>query len=152
MTSPDPETSVTGYLSTDHDRLDQLFADADQRVMAGDFAGAAPILAQFASGLRRHIRLEDEVLFPTFERVTGMADGPVEVMRYEHRAIELHLEQMVAAVDERDRGAFVAEKVAMLGVLGDHNDKEEAIIYPLTDAHLPPDERVRLVASLRSFR
>ncbi len=144
--------TVNGYLSADHDRLDRLLAEASERLRAGDVAVAAQVLAEVAGGLRRHIRLEDELLFPTFDRVTGMNGGPTAVMRQEHRAIERHLELMVAAVDRHDLGAYADEKLAMLDVLGDHNDKEEAIVYPMTDAGLPEGERAALVASLRAFR
>ncbi len=152
MTSADSEHTVNGYLAADHDRLDDLLVEVTDLIAAGDFDQADRILARFASGLRRHIRLEDDVLFPTFEQVTGMASGPTTVMRDEHRAIEQHLDALVTAVEHRDRATFSTERAAMLAVLGDHNAKEEAIIYPMTDANLPDAQRVQLVARLRAFR
>ncbi|MBE7454439.1 MAG: hemerythrin domain-containing protein [Kofleriaceae bacterium] len=150
-TDPDPETTVTGYLSADHDRLDALLEELTALVAAGDLAPAARLLVGFAAGLGRHIRLEDELLFPTFERVTGH-DGPTAVMREEHRMIEEHLAGMEAALASRDPAAFTLERAALVAVLGDHNVKEEAIVYPLTDDHLPDGARARLVAELRAFR
>lgn len=151
-TAPDPEHTVTGYLSADHDRLDDLLLEVTDLVAAGHFDDAGKILASFAAGLRRHIRLEDEVLFPTFEQATGMTGGPTVVMRSEHRSIEGHLDAAVAAVAARDTAGFAEAKADLLEVLGDHNVKEEEIVYPMTDTHLPDDERRRLVASLRAFR
>lgn len=150
--SLDPENTVHGYLAADHDRLDALLAEACAQVRGGDVAAGARTLEAFAAGLTRHIRLEDEALFPAFERVTGIARGPTTVMREEHRMIERHLAQMVAALVCGDTGAFAAERVAMLDVLGGHNEKEEAVIYPMTDARLSADERIKLVATLRAFR
>jgi hemerythrin-like domain-containing protein len=148
----DPEHTVTGYLSIDHDRLDDLLAEVTDLMAAGHGEEAARIVAGFAAGLRRHIRLEDELLFPTFDRLTGMTGGPTTVMREEHRAIEGFLTALVDAVERHDRAGFAREKADLIGVLGDHNAKEEAIVYPMTDSHLPEDERRRLVATLRGFR
>jgi len=145
------EDTVYGYLSADHDRLDALLADACAIVRGGDLATAARLLDKFVSGLRRHIRLEDDVLFPTFERITGLTSGPTEVMREEHRMIEHHLDEMVAALAQHDGAAFAAETAALLAVLEDHNEKEEAVVYPMTDGRLADDERSRLVAALRAF-
>lgn len=150
--SDDSESTVFGYLAADHDRLDELLIDTSAHVRAGDLAAANRSLEAFAAGLRRHIRLEDEVLFPVFERVTGMTSGPTTVMRDEHRMIERHLDQMVAAVAQGDPGVFTTEKLAMMGVLGEHNAKEESVVYPMTDARLRDAERAALVAELRAFR
>lgn len=151
-TTHDAEHTVTGYLSADHDRLDELLVGVDGLVAGGQFEDAGRVLGSFAAGLLRHIRLEDEILFPTFERLTGMTGGPTVVMREEHRAIERHLEAAVAAVGERDAPGYTAAREALLEVLGEHNEKEEAIIYPMTDGHLEEPARRQLAADLRAFR
>ena len=143
---------VNTYLSDDHDRIDALLADAVRLVSAGDFDAARPIFASFRAGLERHIRLEDEVLFPLFDRVTGHRGGPTEVMRREHRLIEAALRGMVSALDARDVAGFTGQREELLAVLAPHNDKEEAVIYPMTDQALDDTERARVVASLRAFR
>lgn len=151
-TADDAEPTITSYLSFDHDRLDRLLVDAAAHVTAGHFDQARPVLNRFITLLLRHIRLENELLFPTFDRVAELPDGPTRVMRMEHREIEALLDALSAAVDRRDGAGFATAHAGLLGVLGDHNAKEEAIIYPMTDRHLPPDERSRMVATLRTFR
>ena len=107
--------------------------------------------ATFVAGLTRHIRLEDEVLFPRFERVTGMTSGPTTVMRQDHRLIEKVLAGLTEALDARDRSGFAALHGELLAILGPHNHKEEAVIYPRTDQALDDEARRRLVAELRRF-
>src|SRR5262245_9518428 len=79
--------SITRYLSWDHDRLDGLLGEVTRHVEDGHFVQASSIFSTFDQGLRRHIRLEEELLFPLFECRTGMRNGPTAVMRNEHRQI-----------------------------------------------------------------
>jgi iron-sulfur cluster repair protein YtfE (RIC family) len=102
--------------------------------------------------LRRHIGLEEELLFPEFERLTGMSPhaGPTAVMRHEHRQIEAVLLTL-----ERTIGTAGAEADAARGelrrVLVDHNAKEEQVLYPTTDRLLGDADRRALVGRLRSY-
>jgi hemerythrin-like domain-containing protein len=146
-----PSDTVMNYLADDHDRLDALLGDAARLVEAGEDAAAGVQLAAFVAGLTRHIRLEDEVLFPRFERATGMTSGPTTVMRREHRLIEKVLTGLTAAVEARDRTAFAALHDELLAILEPHNQKEEAVIYPMTDQALDDETRRKFVAELRAY-
>ena len=80
---------VNEALSWDHDRLDDLESRAFKARERGDFSEAKALYAVFAFGLRRHIRFEEEILFPEFESRLGLSSamGPSAVMRDEHREI-----------------------------------------------------------------
>src|SRR5262245_20133412 len=87
---------VTEALAWDHDRLDALEELAFARLAVGDEPGARELWAEFAVGLRRHIRFEEAVLFPEFEARCGT--GPTGVMRFEHRRIEALIEAIGTAL------------------------------------------------------
>lgn len=142
-------STVTEYLSWDHDRLDALLADVQRMVEDGELERADHTFAEFFEGLRRHIRIEEEVLFPEFEARTGVTQGPTRVMRHEHRQIEEALEAMREALDRADAAAFRAGDARLLEVLSPHNAKEERILYPTTDQHLTPEERRLLLERMR---
>lgn len=146
-----PFDSVMHYLATDHDRLDAALEEVVARVEAGDLTTAATHFPAFAAGLARHIRLEDAVLFPRFEQATGMTTGPTTVMRREHRLIEQVLGGLGAALEAGDAAGFSGLHGELLALLGPHNEKEEAIIYPMTDQALDDEARHRLVVELRAF-
>lgn len=146
------EPSVTEYLSLDHDRLDSMLLEVIKLIAARRFNDARPRLSTFAFDLRRHIHLEDEFVFPRFEQLTGMTGSHTMVMRDEHRAIEHHLAGMIDAAMRDDRDGFDSEQEAMVAVLCDHSAKEEAVIYPMVDRHLPAAEREAFVASMRAYR
>lgn len=132
--TPAPADSVTEFLGDDHRRLDGILADVKRWLAAGDYSRAAERFAEFRDGLDRHIAAEEEILFPSFESLTGSAGGgPTHVMRIEH--VELRsLMKEVAASLERGREADNTAPLAVLTArIYAHNGKEERILYPAID-------------------
>jgi len=142
--------AITEALGFDHDRLDALEKSAFQRFAAGDVAGAQAVWAEFSFGLRRHIRFEEEILFPVFEEKTGLPSthGPTGVMRVEHREIEGLIEAIGRAF--AGEGSALRLRSELQRVLGEHNMKEERMLYPGTDQCLDPEERDALVARIQA--
>jgi iron-sulfur cluster repair protein YtfE (RIC family) len=147
-TSPSKLDSVTRYLSWDHDRLDGLLGEVTQRVERGDLGPARSVFSAFDQGLRRHIRMEEELLFPLFESRTGMKRGPTVALRAEHRAIEVELAQMRDALEVGDASAYASGLSNIHSLLGPHNVKEEQVLYPITDDLLQPEEQHELLDRL----
>lgn len=142
--------SVTTYLAADHDRLDAILVEVCHEIEGGRAAAASARFGDFHRGLRRHIRIEEELVFPFFDLRSGMSGGPTAVMREEHRAIEQALVRMDAALVAGDDEAFRAGVVELRQVLGDHNEREERVLYPMTDRMLSDSERVVFVQRLRN--
>jgi hemerythrin-like domain-containing protein len=135
--------SVTEIFEEDHARLDAIARVLCEEVKARRPAGA--LAAMLLDGLRRHIRIEEEVLFPVFEsRCKRSLRGSTMLMRREHLAIERYLVELGRAVD---RGRFPspgpgADDVlrahrGLSAVLGDHNVKEERGLFPTIDRATP---------------
>jgi iron-sulfur cluster repair protein YtfE (RIC family) len=148
FSSPFKFDTITRYLSWDHDRLDGLLGEATRRVEEGQFKQARSIFLAFEQGLRRHIRVEEEILFPIFESRTGTKTGPTLVMRAEHRLIEAELTRMSQALEVGDASEYGGGLSILHGVLGAHNLKEENVLYPTTDDLLTPAERLDFVDRL----
>jgi uncharacterized protein (DUF2249 family) len=141
---------VSRFLGQDHDRLDALLESARASVADGEIDAARASFGEFAAGLIHHIQMEENVLFPAFEEVTGFLGGPTVVMRSEHREIGRLLQAAKDALAASDRAGFEAEGAELVSVLGRHNQKEEAILYPMTDRRLSDAEREDLVRALES--
>lgn len=143
--------SVTTYLSWDHDRLDAILGDVSRKVEAGRLDEARNLYQEFQRGLLRHIRIEEEILFPVFEAKAGMGEtGPTAVMRLEHREIEKALNIMRDGLEADDPKDFREGQVFLGTILPDHNSKEEHILYPTTDRLLSEKERALLASRLQS--
>lgn len=99
-----------------------------------------------------HIGFEEELLFPAFEDRAGFlpTSGPTAVMRAEHHEIRELLDRIEAGI--ADAAAPVEElRRSFHAVLGDHNFKEEEVLYPGIDELLGAEGADRLVAQIQRF-
>lgn len=151
-TEPNPDRTVTEYLQSDHRRLDGILNRFQSSVREGRWEDASGEFREFNHGLRRHIRIEEEILFPTFEEKTGMHDsGPTFVMKMEHKDIHELLDRILAAADARDEAGVDEGVDAFTNILANHNMKEENILYPESDAFLSGAERVHVVKKAQAL-
>lgn len=125
---------VGEYLGWDHRRLESIFSTTEQHVASGAFGEAGARFAEFSCGLKRHILMEEGILFPAFERATGMSGGgPTAVMRAEHVEIKRLLDEIASAIRDSRADRFTDAARGLHSVLGEHNMKEEQILYPMSD-------------------
>lgn len=142
---PDPR-SVAAYLGWDHDRLDAMLVRALELTKNNRWDHAAALIADFHTGLFRHIYVEEEILFPAFDGANGSTGGgPTEVMRDEHVMIKECVDGLLAAATAMDQDELDRHHANLLGVLVEHNMKEESVLYPETDKALGKNARNELV-------
>jgi iron-sulfur cluster repair protein YtfE (RIC family) len=125
--------TLTVALEREHHEIDAGLEAVVAGLAAGEVRGAE--LERTAKALRRHIHLEEELLFPPL-RDAGMVP-PVLVMLREHGEIwrtldALELETGPAGAPE----AAAARCRELIAQLESHNAKEEPIIYPQGDVVL----------------
>ncbi len=141
-TTRDIARTVTDYLQTDHRRLDAIFERFSLAVKDNRWEEALKDFREFSLGLKRHIGVEEEILFPVFEEKTGMKDaGPTFVMKMEHQDIKALLDSTLDATDAKNPAAVAKGMSALTNTLGDHNMKEEQILYPESDHFMSDAER-----------
>jgi uncharacterized protein (DUF2249 family) len=139
-------STITEYLQTDHRRLDSIMEGFQSALKQAKWEEASRDFREFVLGLRRHIKIEEEILFPVFEEKTGMIDaGPTFVMKMEHKEIHDLLDKTLAATDNHDAGMATEAAGALINILMDHNMKEEHILYPESDAFISDAERAQII-------
>jgi iron-sulfur cluster repair protein YtfE (RIC family) len=125
---------VAQLLGRDHRRLDAILAEAKRFLAAGDLGRAAAKFAEFREGLERHIAVEEELLFPAFERLTdGGGGGPTHVMRVEHAELRRLMAEIAATLVRGGREGPTTPLAALTARIYAHNGKEERILYPAMD-------------------
>lgn len=159
--------SLSAALEREHREIDGGIEEFTAALESGT-NNTAP-LTRAIRGLRRHIYLEEEFLFPPLKEAGLMM--PIMVMIREHG----ELWRVMDGLDEQLSGASVAKAGAagaeagaqaseargdsnvilgacrdLLSLLDRHNSKEEPIIYPQADAKLSDAEGKRLGAFLQS--
>lgn len=126
-------TSITEYLSSDHKRCDDLFASAETNASQNKWEEAQANLKEFITALERHFGMEEKVLFPEFENVTGSTQGPTNVMRMEHQQMRSILEMLQDSANRCSTDDFLGYSETLNTMMQQHNMKEESILYVMTD-------------------
>lgn len=129
-------TSITHYLETDHHRCDARLAIAESCIGKRQWETADTAFEEFRSSLLHHLDMEEQVLFPAFEQTPGTPSGPTIMMRAEHEQIRQIVVAMGDALRARDAEEFSAAADILHIMMGQHNMKEESILYPMADRFL----------------
>ena len=130
-----PSAGPRAFFTDDHRACDDLWAAVEVAADRRDRAAALAAFARFDAATRRHLDMEEQVLFPELERATGMTMGPTQVMRAEHAQMRGLLDQMARAADV-DLDGLIEHGDTLLMLTQQHNMKEEGILYPMAQAHL----------------
>ena len=128
--------TISSFLTSDHRACDEGFANLENRVASLDWEEAQRELEKFSSDLIHHFDMEEKVMFPVFEEVTGMTQGPTMVMRMEHSQMRGILEDLKADIEKKDKNHFFGVSESLMMLMQQHNMKEEQMLYRMADMHL----------------
>ena len=141
-------TTILEFMSEDHDRLDNKIKMYSTEKLV-NVERAEGIFILFKSELERHIIWEEDILFPVFERKTGIKDGgPTSVMRTEHIQIKNHLQEIKKKLHAKKIQDPCKEEVALFKMLESHNEKEENILYPGIDNLTSEQEKKQIIKQM----
>ncbi|MEQ1562292.1 MAG: hemerythrin domain-containing protein [Nitrospiraceae bacterium] len=145
-----PERTISSMFDEDHDRLDELFKSFHQ-LKRTDLANAQQAFVDFKTGLQRHMVWEEDVLFPLWEKKTGMTEGgPTFVMRQEHREIMEGLDAIDRKVQAQNPESDQEEQ-AFMDLLERHNMTEEEVLYAAIDRAMSMDERETVFQAMNNI-
>jgi hemerythrin-like domain-containing protein len=142
------EEPPSKLLSGDHRELDQKFEEF-KATPASDMAQRRERFDRFAAELRRHIEVEERLLFPVFGEGDPSRRALVDRMLDEHRQIEVALEGIRLRLDEGNASTGDVE-FELVNVLWEHNAREEGAVYPWFDTHLSKDRMRQMTQGLRA--
>jgi hemerythrin-like domain-containing protein len=125
--------TITQYLETDHHHCDLRLAEAEGCVGKRQWDAADTAFKEFHLSLQQHLDMEEKVLFPAFEQTPGTPSGPTIMMRAEHQQIRQIVTAMRDALYARDAEEFSSGADILHIMMGQHNMKEESILYPMAD-------------------
>lgn len=125
--------TITDFMTNVHRACDDLFAVAEENVAKGKWDKAAEQFDAFHKETERHLSMEEESLFPTFEAKTGMTGGPTQVMRSEHVQMRAVIEDMAQKLAAKDADGYLGLAETLMVLMQQHNMKEEQILYRMMD-------------------
>jgi len=134
MTEINVEAGLAGFFLKDHRDCDNYWAEVEELLDGGDIDAARVAWKTFEASLRRHLAMEEDVMFPAFDARSGMGGGgPTAMMRMEHQQMRGLLEQIAVAMEagESEDAMDVGDTLLML--IQQHNMKEEGMLYPMAE-------------------
>lgn len=136
--------TIADYLSSDHQRCDNLFVAAETAASEHQQTAANETFSAFQEAMLHHLDMEESILFPAFELATGSNMGPTRIMRMEHAQMRELFAQMQDALAANDMDTFSGQAETLLILMQQHNLKEEQMLYPMCDRALgDPDAFVQ---------
>jgi uncharacterized protein (DUF2249 family) len=146
------DRTITDYFQTDHRRLDSIFGGFQEAYKEERWDDAKRLFNEFSLGLKRHIKAEEEILFPVFEEKTGMTEaGPTFVMRMEHKEIKELLDKITEGIGRKDSVTVRGSEYNLTNILSDHNMKEEHILYPESDSFIEDPDRAQVIKKTQAL-
>ena len=140
MKPKDMQGGLADFFAQDHRDCDARWADVEELLDTDDIEMARAAWQKFDASMRRHLAMEEEVLFPAFDARSGMAGGgPVAVMKMEHQQMRGLLDQVGNAVESGDAGEAMDIGDTLLMLVQQHNVKEEGMLYPMAENMLAGD-------------
>jgi iron-sulfur cluster repair protein YtfE (RIC family) len=141
-------SDIQRFMGIDHQRIDRLI-EMPSAHKGSDRTQATALFTRARAALLRHIRWEEELLFPAFEDKTRLCEtGPTVVMRQEHVHIKAAMEQVTGVLEAGASARLETAEQELAGVLTVHNRKEETILYPMINKSLSASERSKLLDKL----
>lgn len=129
--------SIVTKMQAQHRHCDELLAQAEAAARRGDWATCAEAAGAFNGATETHLALEENGLFPAFEKATGMSGGPTQMMRIEHGEMRELMASLHEALAARNAADFVGCCETLLILLQQHNMKEENVLYPMCERAVP---------------
>lgn len=149
-----PPTSFLSLLET-HEWLDELFLLYQEALLAGNLSLALELLEKVEAEQREHIRIEEEILLPVYERAGEIPGGKPEFYLNEHKKMLGILDGFKEAMprliregsDENRRGVIeLFDQGYWFKRLHEHHDqREKNILYPVLDRVTSEEERDQLL-------
>jgi hemerythrin-like domain-containing protein len=128
--------TISSFLTADHRACDEEFANLENVVAAENWEKAQVQLNKFITDLLHHFDMEEKVMFPTFEDVTGMIQGPTMIMKMEHDQMRQLLNALQEDLEEKNRKHFFGVSESLMMLMQQHNMKEEQMLYSMADMRL----------------
>lgn len=142
--------TIRDYLIDDHYQCDEQLCTADACLRNGDWEGARIGFRRFQGALERHLTIEENIVFPAFEKTLQGAAGPASMLRGEHRQIRAVVSRMYAALASSDPLDYLIHSETLLILMQQHSLKEEDILYPHLD-RLLGDKRHEIIEAMRGI-
>lgn len=142
--------STDNWLVHEHSLYEDLLSQCQDAAEIEDWGTVNLIFNQLVTHLKRHMALEEEVLYPAYESAPHAPQGPTTALREEHDHI-VRLIRDIARIIKTRNSEHVLECLAHLeNRMIKHHEKEEDIFLPMA-SHILNASHDELLRKLDEF-
>lgn len=143
-------SSTDNWLIHEHSLYENLLSQCTEAVEIEDWKTVNLLFKKMVTHLKRHMALEEEVLYPAYEAATHAPQGPTGALREEHDQIVRLIMDMARVIKTRDSD-YVLECLTHLETqMIKHHEKEEDLFLPMA-SHILDAKREEISRQLAEF-
>ena len=142
--------SSDNWLIHEHSLYEDLLSRCQDAVEIEDWGSANLAFRELVTHLKRHMALEEEVLYSAYEAAVEAPQGPTKALREEHDQIVRLVRDMLRVIKTRDSDYVLECLVHLEKQMIKHHEKEEDIFLPMA-SHILDARREEISQQLADF-
>ena len=143
-------SSSDNWLVHEHSLYENLLSRCQDAVEIEDWGAADLVFRELVTHLKRHMALEEEVLYSAYEAAVEAPQGPTKALREEHDHIVRLVRDMLRVIKTRDSDYVLECLVHLEKQMIKHHEKEEDIFLPMA-SHILDARREEISQQLANF-
>lgn len=142
--------SDDNWLVHDHSLYEDILFKCQDLVEAGEWNDARQSFDDLVRHLKNHMAMEEEVLYPAYEKRVTSSTGPTQALREDHDQLVQLVRDMIHVFRSRDAGHVLDCLSHLEEKMIKHHEKEEDIFLPMASVILDTS-REEITRQLNSF-
>jgi len=143
-------SNTDNWLVHEHSLYENLLSRCRDAVETEDWGNVDQITHELVTHLKRHMALEEEVLYPAYESSPQAPQGPTMALREEHTNIVRLIQDTARVIRSRDSDHVLECLAHLEHQMIKHHEKEEDIFLPMA-SHILNANRDELLRKLGEF-
>jgi len=132
--------NTENWLVHEHSLYEDLLSQCLEAVQAEDWGTVDMAFHELVTHLKRHMALEEEVLYPAYEATPNVPRAPTAALREEHSDIVRLIQDIAQIIRHRGSDHVIECLLHLENRMIKHHEKEEDIFLPmasliLNDSH-----------------
>ncbi len=144
--------TTNNWLIHDHHKYDEMLTECEMAAEMADWKDAVRLFNEFTNDLKLHMQLEDEIIYPLFEKKSADAIDAMTELHEQHEDLVRLLTDLVSVIKNKNIDHFMESLVPLHKIMNEHNQFEEEVFRRLgnDDLLMRRDEVMQQLSALQA--
>ena len=143
-------STMDNWLEHEHSLYEDLLSRCAIAAENEEWGRVDLLFGQLVTSLKRHMAMEEEVLYPAYEAEPNAPQGPTRALREEHDRIVQLVRDVAHVIRSRGSEHLLECLEHLEKAMIKHHEKEEDIFLPMA-SHILRESRDELLQRLDAF-